>query len=114
MKKIIKANTFEKYRQECTTLEKPSSNIAMTDLQILSAKIFNEFDRLGISTNQDPYSGLSVEPEEMAIKIYSDHGGCLYDGELVLSLLKQLDRCALSDEDPGIASVWDVISAAMI
>jgi len=111
-----KVNTFEEIRKECTTLEKPPSwsNIATTDLQIFAERIFDEFDRLGISTNQDPYSGLSVEPEAMAIKIYNDQGGCLYDGELVLSLLKQLDRCALSDEDPEVASVWDVISVAMI
>lgn len=88
--------------------------------QFLADKIFNELDRLGISTNQNPYSGLMVDdenllvegrPEVVAVKIYDDYADGVYDGNLVLSHLKTLSPGEVDLDSESLSNVWQSIQA---
>lgn len=82
--------------------------------------IFNELDRLGVSANQDPCSGLMTAKENSApyspegddidlIRIYDDHSGGFYDGSLLLAFLKECDPDDVNLEYETPRSIWGLI-----
>lgn len=89
----------------------------MTNL-LLADSIINEFDRLGVSTNQNECSGLmaddaNIVAEIQAVKIYDDYDSGIYDGEQVLSILKSLEGATL-DAGDEIINIWSAIAEALI
>ena len=86
---------------------------------MIADSIFNEFDRLGVSTNQDPYSGLMTEYVNLRkegvdgisiIKIYDDNASRLYVGEEVLGHLKSLALGDLTLNSESSSNVWTAIA----
>ena len=86
---------------------------------MIADSIFNEFDRLGVSTNQDPCLGLMTEYRNLReegldgisiIKIYNDNARGLYIGEEVLGHLKSLALGDLTFNCEPNSNVWAVIS----
>ena len=86
---------------------------------MIADSIFNEFDRLGVSTNQDPYSGLMTEYRNLReegldgislIKIYDDNASGLYVGEEVLEYLKSLALGDLTLNSGSNSNVWTAIA----
>jgi hypothetical protein len=74
--------------------------------------IFNEFDRLGVSTNQDPYSGLMVElsgvldsTQATVVKIYDDYESSFYTADTLFLFLVGLTKESLS----GDMDIWELI-----
>lgn len=86
-----------------TAIEKESAKLA--------DEIVNEFKRLGISTNDDPCSGLmtrvpNVVTEMPIVDIYDDHASGFYDAREVLIYLKQMFPAhnLLNSESSG--NIW--------
>jgi hypothetical protein len=86
--------------------------------QFLTDSIFNEFNRLKVSTNQDPYSGLMTEyrsllvegsPDVVVVKIYDDYAEGLYNGALVLEHLKTLSPGDVELEGQSPLNIWQAI-----
>jgi hypothetical protein len=84
----------------------------MTSQELLADEIFNQFDRIGVSTNQDAYSGLMCEYQNLlsedsldtvVVKIYDDHADSLYDGQKVLDFLRGV-------ESESLENIWELIS----
>jgi hypothetical protein len=82
--------------------------------------IFNELDRLGLSTNQDSFSGLMVVEENSApyspygndievVKIYDDHADGFYDGLNLLEFLKGLKVGEVVLSGDTTDNVWQQI-----
>jgi hypothetical protein len=82
--------------------------------------IFNEFDRLNVSTNDHPYSGLMATAENSApdsaegcditvIKIYDDHASGFYSGGLLLEYLKGLQPEEVSLDSESHQNIWQHI-----
>lgn len=82
--------------------------------------IFNELDRLGLSINQDSFSGLMVVEENSApyspdgneveiVKIYDDHADGFYDGLKVLEFLKELEVGEVVLANDTTDNVWQQI-----
>ena len=89
----------------------------MTTQNFLADKIFNEFDRLGVSTNQDSYSGLMCdgqslliegEPDIIVVKIYDDSSSGLYNGKQVLEFLMGTTEANLTNNDT--VNIWYLIN----
>lgn len=79
--------------------------------QTLADQIFNEFDRLGVSTNQYALSGLMVsvtntflesDPEKPIVKVEGLSTNGMYDA---IGLLKTLE----SEEKINHNTIWDFI-----
>ena len=90
-----------------TELDKRTSEIA--DL------IINEFQRLGLSTEDDPCSGLltrvpSVVTDLSLVEVYDDYTEGTYDGEGLLALLETLSPEDVSLESEALNNIWQVIS----
>lgn len=84
--------------------------------------ILNELDRLGLSNNQDPYSGLMAVKEKStpyspggndieAVKIYDDHADGVYDGLKLLDFLINLKVEEVSLSGDSIDNVWQQIKS---
>jgi hypothetical protein len=84
--------------------------------------IFNELDRLGLSTNQDPFSGLMTVVENSSpyspdgndievVKIYDDHTDGFYDGLEVLEFLKDLKVGEVVLSGDTTDNVWEQIKS---
>jgi hypothetical protein len=84
--------------------------------------IFNELDRLGLSTNQDSFSGLMTVAENSApyspdgneievVKIYDDHTDGFYDGLGVLEFLKDLKVGEFVLSGDTTDNVWEQIKS---
>lgn len=84
--------------------------------------IFNELDRLGLSTNQDSFSGLMAVEENSAlyspdgneievVKIYDDHADGFYDGLKVLEFLKDLKVGEVVLSGDTTDNVWQQIKS---
>lgn len=71
--------------------------------QMLVNKIFNEFDRLGVSTKQNSCSGLMIEeePEIVVVKIYDDYDEGYYDAERLLDKLEHQNLL--------IGEIWQIL-----
>jgi hypothetical protein len=90
--------------------------INMNSKERLADEIFNQLDRLNVSTNQDVYSGLMcgyrnllIEglPDAVVVEIYDDQAECLYYGQRVLEYLKNVVSATLEPESPE--NIWDLI-----
>jgi hypothetical protein len=88
----------------------------MNSKERLADEIFNQLDRLNVSTNQDVYSGLMcgyrnllIEglPDAVVVEIYDDQAECLYYGQRVLEYLKNVVSATLEPESPE--NIWDLI-----
>ena len=88
----------------------------MTAQEQIADKIFNEFDRLGVSTNQDSYSGLMCdyqsllkegEPEVVLVKIYDDQVSALYDAQKVLDFAQAASSASLVPDEAQ--NIWNLI-----
>jgi hypothetical protein len=84
-----------------TELDKKTASIA--------DQIVDEFIRLGVSTDDDPCSGLmtripNVVTDICLVDIYDDHANGFYDGEKVLAHLKQLGYSTFE-------SIWQELAA---
>ncbi|MGL5065872.1 MAG: hypothetical protein ACRC62_38380 [Microcoleus sp.] len=88
----------------------------MTAKEQIADKIFNEFDRLGVSTNQDAYSGLMCdyqsllkegEPDVIVVKIYDDQADTLYDAQKVLGFVETLESASLVPDEAQ--NIWNLI-----
>jgi hypothetical protein len=89
----------------------------MTTKQAQTAdRIFNELDRLGVSTNQDSYSGLMCdymsvlkegEPDVIVVKIYDDDVSVVYDGKQVLDCVQSVDSASLVPD--ATDNIWNLI-----
>lgn len=86
--------------------------------QDLADKILNEFDRIGVSINQDSSSGLMVEsqgfvlkdfPEALVVKISDGSGSTsgLYDGKEILDLISGLKEASFTPDTAN--NIWSVI-----
>jgi hypothetical protein len=82
----------------------------------IADQIFNEFDRLGVSTNQESYSGLMCdemsvlkegEPEVTVVKIYDDSVSGFYDGQQVLNFIQSVESASLYPDDSE--NIWNLI-----
>jgi hypothetical protein len=89
----------------------------MTNQQMLVDKIFNEFDRLEVSTNQDPSSGLMTEhqnllvegkPEIVVVKIYDDYIEGYYDAKKVLDKLKSVTSVNSVTKE-YFEEIWEIL-----
>jgi hypothetical protein len=81
----------------------------------LADEIFNQFIRLGVSTNDDPCSGLmtrvpNVVMDHPIVDIYDDHVSVFYDARKVLEYLKQMVAAdnLLNTESSG--NIWQHLS----
>lgn len=90
----------------------------MTEQELLADRIFDEFDRLGVSSNQDPYSGLAANyenllveghPEIVVVKIYDDYADGLYNAEMVLEHLKTLNPGDVDLGSDSLDNIWLII-----
>ena len=88
----------------------------MTTQEFLADEIFNELDRIGVSTNQQEYSGLMCDyqsvmiegsPDAVVVKIYDDHADAMYDGRKLLEFVKTLDSASLEPNAPK--NIWNLI-----
>lgn len=86
---------------------------------MIADSIFNEFERLGVSTNQDPCLGLMTEYMNLReegldgislIKIYGGNASGLYVGEEVIGYLKPLAVGDLTLNSGSSSNVWLAIS----
>jgi hypothetical protein len=87
----------------------------VTNQELLADKIFDEFDRLGVSTHQDAYSGLMAEhqnllvegqPDVVVVKVYDDYADGLYNAELVLAHLATLAPGDVDLESDSSINIW--------
>lgn len=77
-----------------------------------------QFDRLSISTDNNPYSGLTVrefvegdEGELQGIvRVYDDYDSGLYYSESLLSILKDLEEADL--DSSSVLNIWQQIAGA--
>jgi|GEM_PF-3834131 len=80
--------------------------------------ILAEMDRLQVSTDYDPISGLLVEiVGENRVKVYDDYVNGIYNVETLISLLKAEDHTKVtlaSTYLEDIRNIWDVIRPAEI
>jgi hypothetical protein len=83
--------------------------------------IFNELDRLEISTNQDPFSGLMTAEENSApyspdgndvkvVKVYDDYASGFYHGQNLLNFLKGLTIGDVSLEGDSDKNIWEKLT----
>jgi hypothetical protein len=88
----------------------------MNTKELLADEIYNQLDRLNISTNQDAYSGLMcgyrnllIEglPDAVVVEIYDDQAEGLYYGQKVLEYLKNVGSATLEPESPE--NIWELI-----
>jgi hypothetical protein len=88
--------------------------------QYLADKIFNEFDRLEVSSHQEPYSGLMADhqsllvegrPDVVVVKIFDDSAHGLYDAHLVLDHLKALSPGDVDLDSESPLNIWQSIEA---
>lgn len=80
-------------------------------LQEVSQEILARLKFLNASTDDNPYSGLSVEIVNGQIKIFDDYDSAvLSDPKKTLEALQELDPIDLGSAD-AFQSVWDAISA---
>lgn len=91
-----------------TDLDKRTAQVA--DL------IVNEFIRLGISTDDDPCSGLmtrvpNVVTDEVLIEVYDDSASGFYDGEGLLTHLRSLAEGSVSLDSEDVNNVWQSIAS---
>lgn len=89
-----------------TALDKKTEKIA--------DEIVNEFVRLGVSTDDDPYSGLmtripNVVTEICLVNIYDDYADGDYNGEAVLAYLKTLEPNDVSLSSDATNNIWQLI-----
>lgn len=89
-----------------TELDKKTEKIA--------DNLVSEFIRLGVSTDDDPCSGLmtripDVVTEITLVDIYDDHANSFYDGEAVLNHLKTLQPEDVSLAGNVTNNIWQVI-----
>lgn len=92
----------------------------MTNQELLADKIYNEFDRLGVSTNQDAYSGLTASyqnllveghPEVVVVEIYDDYDSGYYNGEMVLTYLRKLNTGDVDLAGDSAINIWPSLEA---
>ena len=80
--------------------------------------ILAEMDRLQVSTDYDPISGLSVVPVGIThVKLFDDYFVGIYNVETLISLLKAEDHTEVtlaSTYLEDIRNIWDVIRPAEI
>jgi hypothetical protein len=89
-------------------------------VQMLADKIVDQFDRLGVSTNHNPYSGLMADGANVvteypivAVKVYDDYNDGFYDAVKLLHLLKNVEIASL-DSDNDDLNIWSLISSCEI
>jgi hypothetical protein len=78
----------------------------------ISKLIERELDRLGVSTSQDPYSGLSVaEVEEnlALVNVFDDHASGNYHAQQLLDFLRQLSPEDVSLDYDSDLNIWQKI-----
>jgi hypothetical protein len=70
----------------------------------ISDLLVNEFIRLGVSTETDPYSGLSTEPGGGVgrVRVFDDYDSGHYDGQRALEALRGVTETSL-------AEVWEIL-----
>jgi hypothetical protein len=87
----------------------------VTNQELLADKIVDEFDRLGVSTNQDAYSGLMADyqnllvegrSEIVVVKIYDDYVDGLYNAVQLLAHLKTLASGDVDLESDSSINIW--------
>jgi len=80
--------------------------------------ILAEMDRLQVTTDYDPTSGLSVDlVGKNRVKVYDDYVNGIYNAETLISLLKAEDHTEVtlaSTYPEDIRNIWDVIRPAEI
>ena len=69
-----------------------------------------EIDRLQCSTGHDPYSGLTVEPDDDGVRIFDDHGGEIYSPFQLLEILEKCQSASLDSQSPE--NIWQIIAPA--
>lgn len=73
-----------------------------------------ELDRLQVSTNADPASGLTIEPTDEAgqVSVFDDHERGNYAPHQLLSILRSLQPAdvSLSGDNPN--NIWQHIKRA--
>jgi hypothetical protein len=91
----------------------------MISPEILTKEIATNLNRLKVSTNQNPYSGLSVEYssdisyDRLDVEIFDDYNSAIYDGVSVLCLLRALNYATLDDRtNHECPNIWEAIQAA--
>lgn len=80
----------------------------------IADELIEEFTRLGVSNEDDPYSGLLAEIPNVAadkclVEIYDDWARVCYDGGAVLDYLKTLDIGDISLESDPAVNVWQAL-----
>jgi hypothetical protein len=87
----------------------------VTNQELLADKIVDEFDRLGVSTNQNAYSGLMAEHQNLlvegrseivVVKIYDDYVDGLYNAVQLLAHLKTLASGDVDLESDSSINIW--------
>jgi hypothetical protein len=87
----------------------------MDNRQYLADEIMNEFNRLDVGTDTDPYSGLMADyqslmveghPDVVVIKIYDDYADGLYDGQRILEHLRGLSPGDVELDSASYNNVW--------
>jgi hypothetical protein len=76
----------------------------------IADEIVNEFQRLGVSTDENPYSGLMAEvpnTETYLVKVYDDYASGIYQAEPLLKHLKALSETTFED-------IWQEIAAFQV
>lgn len=85
----------------------------MTTTTTIFEAINNEFYRLGVSTDHDAYSGLTVDEGygvvEGCVRVFDDYADGTYNASELLETLKALapEDVSLESESPN--SIWQLI-----
>lgn len=69
-------------------------------------QVMEHFDRLGVSVNEDPCSGLLAESDDDGVRIYDDHVSDVY---CPIQLLSILEGCQSATPE----TIWQIIEPAV-
>ena len=91
---------------------KAIEQITLTPGYGVGDEIFAQLDRLGVSTNVHPFSGLTCDyhplpvdeqTDVIVVKIYDDHASGLYDAQKVWNFLNTIEYASFDH-------IWDLLA----